>query len=99
MSATCPFEQCLRSTENRFAQRVQAGFKVPNYFYLGEDGQDTANSASGATKTSMAEASLGCWAYQACSWENSSRWNTRPLGEPAQMGQQSSAQRHVVDTS
>ena len=99
MSATCLFEQCLRSTENRFAQRVQAGFQVPNDFYLGEDDQDTANSASGATKTSMAVAGLGCLAYLACSWGNSSRWNTRPLGEPAQMGQRSWAQRHVVDTS
>ena len=98
MSTTCLFEQRLQSTENRFGQRVQAGFQ-PNYFYLGKDGPDMANFASGATTTSMAEASLGCLAYQECSLENSSRWNTEPLGEPAQMGQQSSAQRHVVDTS
>lgn len=67
MRPTCLFEQRLRSTENRFVQRVHTGFRVPNDFYLGEDGQDKVNSASGATKTSMAVASLGYLAYQACS--------------------------------
>lgn len=99
MSATCLFEMRLRPTQNRFAKRVQPGFQVPNNFYLGEDDQDTANSASGATKTSMVVASLDCFVYLACSWGNSSRWSTRPLGEPAQMGQRSWVQRHVVDTS
>lgn len=32
-----------------------------------------ADSVSDAKKTSMEEASFGCWAYQAYNWGNSSR--------------------------